>query len=92
MDYLQTLEFQMAALQRKIRLMQDLRFFIETASPDELLGFGDELRSVLTSSGLSVGSTLAAFAAGIQRWLQSPIAPITSLSNMTFWSSKALAA
>jgi len=66
MDYLQTLEFQMAALQRKIRLMQDLRFFIETASPDELLGFGDELRSVLTSSGLSVGSTLAALLGGAE--------------------------
>jgi formylglycine-generating enzyme required for sulfatase activity len=59
MDYLQTLEFQMAALQRKIRLLQDLRFFIETSSPDELASFGNELRSVLTSSGLAVGSVLA---------------------------------
>jgi len=60
MDYLQTLEFRMAALQRKIRLLQDLRFFIETSSPDDLAAFGDELRSVVTSSGASVGSTLAA--------------------------------
>jgi formylglycine-generating enzyme required for sulfatase activity len=60
MDYLQTLEFQMAAMQRKIRLLQDLRFFIETAGPDELAGFGDELRSVVTSSGISVGSVVAA--------------------------------
>jgi formylglycine-generating enzyme required for sulfatase activity len=60
MDYLQSLEFQMAALQRKLRLLQDLRFFAETASPEELAGFGDELRSVITSSGASLGSVLAA--------------------------------
>jgi Uncharacterized conserved protein len=60
MDYLQTLEFQMAALQRKIRLLQDLRFFVETSSSEELSAFGDELRAVLTSSGISVGSVLAA--------------------------------
>jgi formylglycine-generating enzyme required for sulfatase activity len=60
MDYLQTLEFQMASLQRKIRLLQDLRFFIETSTPEELAGFGDELRSVLTSSGVTLGSVLAA--------------------------------
>jgi formylglycine-generating enzyme required for sulfatase activity len=60
MDYLQTLESQMAALQRKIRLLQDLRFFLETASPDELAGFGDELRSIVTSSGTNVGSALSA--------------------------------
>ena len=60
MDYLQTLESQMAALQRKIRLLQDLRYFIEISSPKELVEFGDELRSVLTSSGASVGSALAA--------------------------------
>lgn len=59
MDYLQTLEFKMAALQRKIRLLQDLRFFAETASPEELAAFGDELRSVSTSSGTSLGSILA---------------------------------
>ena len=50
----------MAALQRKIRLLQDLRFFAETASPEELAAFGDELRSVSTSSGTSLGSILAA--------------------------------
>jgi formylglycine-generating enzyme required for sulfatase activity len=60
MDYLETLESRMAALQRKIRLLQDLRFFVETASPDELAGFGDELRSVVTSSGANLGSSLAA--------------------------------
>jgi formylglycine-generating enzyme required for sulfatase activity len=60
MDYLQTLEFKMAALQRKIRLLQDLRFFAETASPEELAAFGDELRSVSTSSGTTLGSILAA--------------------------------
>jgi formylglycine-generating enzyme required for sulfatase activity len=60
MDYLQSLEFQMASLQRKIRLLQDLRFFAETASPEELAGFGDELRSVVTASGTSLGSILAA--------------------------------
>jgi formylglycine-generating enzyme required for sulfatase activity len=60
MDYLQTLEFKMAALQRKIRLLQDLRFFAETASAEELASFGDELRSVSTSSGTSLGSILAA--------------------------------
>jgi formylglycine-generating enzyme required for sulfatase activity len=59
MDYLQSLEFRMAALQRKIRLLQDLRFFAETASPEELAGFGDELRAVLTSGGVSLGSILA---------------------------------
>jgi formylglycine-generating enzyme required for sulfatase activity len=59
MDYLQTLEFQMAALQRKIRLLQDLRFFAETASAEELAAFGDELRSVSTASGTSLGSILA---------------------------------
>jgi len=50
----------MAALQRKIRLLQDLRFFVETASAEELAGFGDELRAVMTSSGRSVGSILGA--------------------------------
>ena len=59
MDYLQNLESQMAALQRKIRLLQDLRFFVETASPDELAGFGEELRSVVTSSGTSLSAALA---------------------------------
>ncbi len=59
MDYLQTLEFRMASLQRKIRLLQDLRFFVETSSPEELAAFGDELRSVATSSGTTVGSVLA---------------------------------
>jgi formylglycine-generating enzyme required for sulfatase activity len=59
MDYLQNLESQMAALQRKIRLLQDLRFFVETASPDELAGFGEELRSVVTASGTSLGAALA---------------------------------
>lgn len=60
MDYLQTLEFQMAALQRKIRLLQDLRFFVDTASPEELSAFGDELRSVPASSGATLGAALAA--------------------------------
>jgi len=60
MDYLETLEFRMASLQRKIRLLQDLRFFVETASPEELSGFGEELRSVVTSSGENLGSALAA--------------------------------
>ncbi len=60
MDYLQTLEFQMASLQRKIRLLQDLRFFIETSSPEELSSFGEELKSVLTSSGTTVGAVLSA--------------------------------
>jgi len=64
MDYLQSLEFQTAALQRKIRLLQDLRFFAETASPEELAGFGDELRSVVTASGTSLGSILAALLGG----------------------------
>jgi formylglycine-generating enzyme required for sulfatase activity len=59
MDYLQSLEFRMASIQRKIRLLQDLRFFIETADPEELAGFGDELRSVETAKGASVGSVLA---------------------------------
>jgi len=49
----------MAALQRKIRLLQDLRFFFETATPEELAAFGDELRSVMTGSGRSVGDLLA---------------------------------
>jgi len=59
MDYLQSLEFRMLSLQRKVRLLQDLRFFLETASPEELASFGDELRSVETARGVSVGSTLA---------------------------------
>jgi formylglycine-generating enzyme required for sulfatase activity len=49
----------MAALQRKIRLLQDLRFFVETASAEELAGFGDELRAVMTGSGRSVGSIIS---------------------------------
>jgi formylglycine-generating enzyme required for sulfatase activity len=60
MDYLHSLEFKMAALQRKIRLLQDLRFYVETAEPDELAGFGDELRSIETSKGSSVGAVLGA--------------------------------
>ncbi|HTX72385.1 MAG TPA: SUMF1/EgtB/PvdO family nonheme iron enzyme [Rectinemataceae bacterium] len=59
MDYLQSLEIQMAALQRKIRLLQDLRFFVETASAEELAGFGEELRSILTPTGQSLGHVLA---------------------------------
>ena len=60
MDYLQSLEYQMAALQRKIRLLQDLRFFVDSASPEELAGFGEELRSVATASGTNLASALAA--------------------------------
>jgi formylglycine-generating enzyme required for sulfatase activity len=75
MDYLQTLEFQIASLQRKIRLMQDLRFFIETSSPEELLSFGDELRAVQTSSGASVGSTLSALLGGAAGLAPAGLAP-----------------
>jgi Uncharacterized conserved protein len=64
MDYLQSLEFQLAALQRKIRLLQDLRFFAETASPEELAAFGDELRATTTASGSSLGSILAGLLLG----------------------------
>jgi formylglycine-generating enzyme required for sulfatase activity len=60
MDYLQTLEFRLVALQRTVRLLQDLRFFVDTASSEELAGFGEELKSVQTSSGASLGSVLAA--------------------------------
>jgi formylglycine-generating enzyme required for sulfatase activity len=60
MDYLHSLEFKMATLQRKIRLLQDLRFYIETTEPDDLAGFGDELRSIETSKGSSVGAVLGA--------------------------------
>jgi formylglycine-generating enzyme required for sulfatase activity len=59
MDYLETLEFRRAALERKIRLLQELRFFVETAGPEELAHFGDELRAVITSSGASLGEVLA---------------------------------
>ncbi len=44
MDYLQTLEFRMASLQLKVRLLQDLRFFVETSSPEDFAAFGDEFR------------------------------------------------
>ncbi len=60
MDHIQALELQMAALQRKLRLLQDLRYFMDTSSPDELALFGDELRSVVTASGADLGSALAA--------------------------------
>lgn len=75
MDYLQTLEFKMAALQRKIRLLQDLRFFAETASPEELAAFGDELRSVSTASGTSLGSILGGLLAGEGSAAARPAAP-----------------
>jgi formylglycine-generating enzyme required for sulfatase activity len=55
MDYLQTLELRMGALQRKIRLLQDLRFFVDTSTPEELSAFGQELRSVMSSSGVPLG-------------------------------------
>jgi formylglycine-generating enzyme required for sulfatase activity len=97
MDYLQTLEFKMAALQRKIRLLQDLRFFAETASPDELAAFGDELRSVSTSSGTSLGSILAALlgapSSGIARdpGAQAPTAPRRAPSSPAVSSASPIA-
>jgi formylglycine-generating enzyme required for sulfatase activity len=60
MDYLQELESQMAAMQRKLRLLQDLRFFFDSVSPEELAGFGEELRSITMASGESLASALAA--------------------------------
>jgi formylglycine-generating enzyme required for sulfatase activity len=60
MDYLQDLEIRMTALQRKVRLLQDLRLYVETAGSEELAGFGDELRAVTTSSGQSLWSLIAA--------------------------------
>lgn len=59
MDYLQGLKFTMTALQRKIRLLQDLRFFLENAEGDDLVLFGDELRKIETTRGVSVGELLA---------------------------------
>ena len=58
MDYLQTLEFRMAALQRKIRLLQDLRYFVESSSPEEFAAFGEELEAghYLLGSQPRVGS------------------------------------
>ncbi|HET7838289.1 MAG TPA: hypothetical protein VFL04_00920, partial [Rectinemataceae bacterium] len=59
MDYLQTLEYQMLSLQRKLRLLQELRFFVESSTADELGAFAAELRSVTTVGGISVGEALA---------------------------------
>jgi formylglycine-generating enzyme required for sulfatase activity len=59
MDYLQSLELQMASLQRKFRLLQDLRFFMDTASSEELSLFGEALRSIIDASGTSLASDLA---------------------------------
>jgi formylglycine-generating enzyme required for sulfatase activity len=64
MDYLHSLEFRMATLQRKIRLLQDLRYYVETAEPEDLAGFGDELLSIETSKGLSVGAVLGELLGG----------------------------
>ncbi len=68
----------MAALQRKIRLLQDLRFFVETASAEELSGFGDELRAVMTGSGRSLGSELSLLlgAAGFGSAVETEAAPV----------------
>jgi formylglycine-generating enzyme required for sulfatase activity len=60
MDYLHSLESRMAALQRKIHLLQDLRYYVETAEPEDLALFGDELRSIETSKGSSLGAVLGA--------------------------------
>ena len=60
MDYLQTLEFRMAALQRKVRLLQDLRSYVDASGHEELALFGEELKSVPTASGASLGAVLAA--------------------------------
>jgi formylglycine-generating enzyme required for sulfatase activity len=59
MDYLQNLEFQAAALQRKLRLLQDFRSFVDMASSEELASFGEELKSVTSASGQALGSILA---------------------------------
>jgi formylglycine-generating enzyme required for sulfatase activity len=58
MNYLQSLEIRMAALQRRILLLQDLRSFIDAAEPEDLALFGDELRLIETSKGASVGAVL----------------------------------
>jgi len=58
MDYIRDLELQMASLQRKIRLLQDLRFFFDSSSPEELALFGEELSSVATASGESLASAI----------------------------------
>jgi formylglycine-generating enzyme required for sulfatase activity len=58
MDYLQNLELSMHRLQRKFHLLQDLRFFLETAAPDEIELFGSELHSVFLSSGAALGEVL----------------------------------
>jgi formylglycine-generating enzyme required for sulfatase activity len=60
MDYLRSLELRLAAMQKKVRLMQDLVFFFDSASEEELAQFGEELRSICTASGASLAGALAA--------------------------------
>jgi formylglycine-generating enzyme required for sulfatase activity len=66
MDYLRSLELRMAAMQRKIRLLQDLVFFFDSASAEELAQFSEELRSVYTASGASLAGSLAAILGGAE--------------------------
>jgi formylglycine-generating enzyme required for sulfatase activity len=56
MDYLQNLELQMMTLQRKVRLLEDLKVFADTATHEEILAFGEALKAVHTASGSSLGS------------------------------------
>lgn len=58
MDYLENLELALHRLQRKYHLLQDLRFFFDTAGADEIEQLGEELRSVFLPSGETLGELL----------------------------------
>jgi formylglycine-generating enzyme required for sulfatase activity len=64
MDYLQNLELQMMALQRKVRLLEDLKSFADTATREEIQSFVEALRAIPLASGQSLGSLFAASVAG----------------------------
>jgi formylglycine-generating enzyme required for sulfatase activity len=58
MDYLQSVEYQIQFLQRKARLLQDLRFFFDTSDRETIQSFADELRAVATMGGPSLAEVL----------------------------------
>jgi formylglycine-generating enzyme required for sulfatase activity len=58
MDYLQSVEYQIQFLQRKARLLQDLRFFFDTSDRETIQLFADELRAVATMGGPSLAEVL----------------------------------
>ncbi len=64
----------MASLQMRIRLLQDLRSYLEAADGEELSSFGEDLRSVETSRGASVGELLASLLDKRESRISAPVA------------------